>query len=103
MDAACGILSARGGGMSGQFKVGEVLVGQNLIEDTEYNGVECIVIVGPVPHVDLEGMGYEVEWVDRSRSWQYPHTLRRKQPPSGEQRVMDWFKLPAPSKAREVA
>lgn len=97
--------------MSGQFKVGEVLVGQNHIRNTEYNGMECIVTgelkmrrFTYIGYTDLyEEMRYKVQWANGIITSASQFTLRRKQPPAGEQSIMDMFKRPAPRKSKEAA
>jgi hypothetical protein len=92
--------------MSGQFKVGEVLVGQNCRRLPQYNGMDCVVRAGLARMQTqhrftgeiIEGYFYMVVWSDGWESPARPDQLRRKQPPAGEQSVLDMFKLPAPSK-----
>lgn len=101
--------TARGDTMSGQFKVGEVLVGQNHIFDTSLNGMECTVVEGLEMRTSFatgvgleEGMAYVVEWAD-GRVWDCdPRNLRRKQPPTGEESILRMFTAPAPREVEAV-
>lgn len=93
--------------MSTQFKVGEVLVGQNFVNRIQRNGQECIVIEGlfVTDHWDditgekhgPEPM-YRVEWPDGDQVLVRPRNLRRKHPPYGEQSILRMFTQPMPQK-----
>lgn len=84
------------------FKVGEVCVGINFIFDTQYNGVECVIVAPARPMTSINQASkivssdakYEVKWNDGKLDFVRPRNLRRKQPPAGEQSIMDMFKLP---------
>lgn len=98
--------------MSGNFKVGEVLVGQNFLVNTECNGQECVVIRGLAPSInrswntgdflDISNV-YEVQWSDGDICVVAPRNLRRKRPPVGEKFVMDMFKVSPPKRQKEPA
>lgn len=91
--------------MSGQFKVGEVLVGQNFIHMPSYNGMECVVLAGlqmrrgfgMATREPLFGQMYRVQWANGYISSQFPRNLRRKQSPAGEESILRMFTAPAPS------
>lgn len=77
--------------MSGQFKIGEIVVGQNFTVTTKYNGMEAEIIGGlefrraRTSHGKLErGSMYRVQWADGKITSQFPHELRRKKPPKRE-------------------
>lgn len=92
--------------MKGQFKVGEVLVGQNYTIRTSRNGMECEVIAPLMLrqwHFDGEvpagsGFVYEVRWADGHVNAAFPKNLRRKQPPAGEQSILRMLTQPMPKK-----
>jgi hypothetical protein len=84
--------------MSEQFKVGEIVIGQNHVYHTHHNGMEAEIIgalemrrcirLGGVVEMKL---AYEVRWADGDVLFQVPHTLRRKQPPKREiDTVVSW-------------
>lgn len=87
------------------FKVGEVLVGQNITKMPQYNGAECVVIEGLKKrrHYCGEVFSYKVQWADGFIICVWPGHLRRKQPPAGEQSILDMFKLPVPKRIGEPA
>jgi hypothetical protein len=72
------------------FKVGDLCVGQNLVNEIEYNGVDCVIIEGlhfSAFHSEISGVrgnawGYMVRWADGDETFQQPHELRLKRPPS---------------------
>jgi hypothetical protein len=96
--------------MSGQFKVGEVLVGQNHVKGIDRNGMECTVLGALSQRVchhesvdeSYIAMRYHVVWADGMETHAAQNKLRRKQPPAGEQSVLDMFKLPAPREVEVV-
>lgn len=87
--------------MSEQFKVGEVLVGQNHVVHTDRNGMQCEVLgelrmrtgrsaaLGGALKTSLQ---YLVQWAD-GRVWNAaPQYLRRRKPPvadSGERMIAE--------------
>lgn len=94
--------------MKGQFKVGEVCIGQNFLPPLEYNGMECVIVealavvdcycavTGDVLPAEPR---YCVQW-SNGKVWAVkPMYLRRKQPPAGEQSILRMFTAPSP---REV-
>lgn len=93
------------------FKVGEVLVGHSFIFDTRYNGVECVVLQ-PAERVQSKhytsgimssDAKHLVKWADGQVNYVRPRNLRRKQPPAGEQFILDMFKLLQPKRIGEPA
>jgi hypothetical protein len=87
--------------MSEQFKVGEVVIGQNFVFSTHRNGMEAEIIGGLSERegwdeVTLEYYAstcYEVLWADGRITIQEPHYLRRRKPPTtGEESVLALFK-----------
>lgn len=97
--------------MEGQFKVGEVLVGQHFVRDTYRNGQECTVIgklkirswYMPKTGEIRSGVTYFVRWSDGHENCAWPEKLRRKQPPSGEQSILAMFKVSPPKRIGEPA
>jgi hypothetical protein len=87
--------------MSEQFKVNEIVIGQNFIVDTQFNGMEAIIIGGlemrPWSYEDTgesgESLAYEVEWENGEVTVQEPFTLRRKPPTTGEASVLALFRV----------
>lgn len=80
------------------FKVGEILVGQNHIINTEKNGMECEVIGDLVMRTGYPGglnlppetkLQYLVRWANGQEWNACPQYLRRRKPPTtGEQSIM---------------
>lgn len=97
--------------MSGNFKVGEVLVGQNHIFEKHRNGMECTVIgslkkcsgffrgSGKVEFFD----GYQVHWANGDVTNSKQKYLRRKQPPAGEASILNMFVVAPPQRQKETA
>lgn len=84
--------------MSGVFKVGEIVVGQNHVYDTEYNGMEGQIVEGLetrrwVTERGEHGKGfvYVVEWATGERCATEPKNIRRKPPHKREiDTVVSW-------------
>lgn len=83
--------------MSG-FRVGDVVIAQNLVEKPCFNGAEGEVIkvcenwpaVGATTgRKYLLPIAYRVAWRDGSVSAQAPHELRLKRPPSWDKWIYD--------------
>jgi hypothetical protein len=85
--------------MSGQFKVGDICIGQNHVIDTHLNGMECTVVQGVtwgIPLGKREPDHYVlVEWANGEKTASKPFHLRRKPP---KQSTDEW----AESKVREL-
>jgi hypothetical protein len=71
----------------GQFKVGDVCVGQNFEFNIERNGQECEVLRPMGRHAAVvqghrvSGFWWRVRWSDGAETDVRPFNLRRKQPP----------------------
>lgn len=74
------------------FKIGEILIGQNLIFETQCNGMECEIIGGlslrrwenrATKEIGMSPL-YLVRWADGIISAQAPHELRRRKPPPSD-------------------
>lgn len=72
------------------LKVGDICIGQNLVNRPSYNGVECEIIGGlELRNISYHSeepnkfkrVGYAVKWQDGSISSQTIHHLRRKSLP----------------------
>lgn len=95
------------------YKVGEIVIGQNFQNSTHLNGVECQIVKGLDFAFDCYSLAtgrnlgpssfYEVQWPDGSIIPVRPQNLRRKQPPTGEEKVLAFFKAPRPNALKEVA
>lgn len=92
------------------FKVGEVLVGQNHVLMPERNGMECVVVGSLRTSEAKDILGnvtvaarYEVLWVDGRHTLAKPSYLRRKKPPTGEQSILSMFKVSPPKRIGEIA
>lgn len=98
--------------MSGQFKVGEVVVGCNHVIDVGFNGLEA-VITGPLEQHDWQhpdgsfgtDLCYALTWANGLEELATPNHLRRRKPPTtGEQSIMALFLVtPQPSKVAAKA
>lgn len=73
------------------LRIGDICVGQNFINDAEYNGEECTVIdfrpvnaVVPKTGEVRYGFFYIVKWCNGEVSAQERHTLRLKDQPTPE-------------------
>lgn len=94
------------------FKVGEIVVGQNITSQPEYNGMEAEIIGGLEPrrcHRNATGevlgtvMTYAVRWANGLVTAQEPHKLRRRKPPTtGEESIMALLKR-VPHREPELA
>jgi hypothetical protein len=98
--------------MSEQFKLGEVVIGQNFIYATHRNGDECIIIeplrlhdaIGKYTRVISREALYKVRWSDGEEICVAPVCLRRRQPPTtGEHTIMALFLTTPKAKEREHA
>ena len=72
-----------------EFKLGEIVVGQNFVISTHKNGMEG-TIIGPLAKCEAieKGTGrtsthyrYEVEWANGDTTYQRPKYLRKLPPP----------------------
>jgi len=97
--------------MSGQFKVGDICIGQNFIHHTEKNGMECEIIEKLAARLvycrrtgEFEfGEHYGVRWADGEETYQEPSQLRRKQPPiTGEAFIRALFDTPPVERRQPV-
>ena len=78
--------------MRAPFKVGEILIGQNMIMVTRCNGMECEVIGGlemrdwrcEITGDFGQSMTYEVRWADGGVTVQEQNELRRRKPPAAD-------------------
>ncbi|RJF99043.1 hypothetical protein [Noviherbaspirillum saxi] len=82
--------------MSGQFKVGEIAIVQNV--ECELNGTECEVIEVYEPSFELDGIeyAYAVLCIDGKTYSAAQKNLRKKNPPAqfdGELRIMQLFEV----------
>lgn len=88
------------------YQVGKVYIWQNQVGQYAFiNGAECTVIGPEQIYIRKDG-GFAKGWptdmitgqsVDNQTIWRafaQPGDLRPKEPPSGEQSIMDQFKLP---------
>jgi hypothetical protein len=71
---------------AGQFKVGDVCVGQNFARNTDRNGVECEILAldGVRESRGVSGVvgtWWRVQWADGRVSNARTVNLRRKEPP----------------------
>lgn len=75
------------------FKVGEVAIGQNFVNNTKYNGMECTVVsaldlVTTRHHITGEvttAYRYGVKWADGWLTYQESHYLRKRRPPASDE------------------
>ena len=77
--------------MSGQFKVCEIVIGQNFVNIPRRNGMECEIIGGlmirsGINHDGSTGtyMQYRVQWADGTTANVQPYLLRRRRPPASD-------------------
>lgn len=97
--------------MNGNFKVGEVCIGQNFNSYPEYNGMECVITGGlrMVAAKTFTGSKlaadhrYMVQWANGLVSVIRPFYIRRKQPPSGELSILNMFVVAPPQRTKEIA
>lgn len=97
--------------MEGQFKIGEVLVGQNFVICPEFNGCECVVVgalkmregINVATGLLATDLQYAVQWSTGKITNARPYLLRRKQPPAGEQSILAMFKVSRPKRIGEPA
>lgn len=96
--------------MSEQFKVNEVAIGQNFVNRSKYNGVECEIIGGLELHTCIRPNGevhtvmrYLVAWADGVvAAVAHCHLRRRKSPATGEASILALFKG-TPQRQKEPA
>lgn len=83
------------------YPVGTICVGQNLTEESEWNGMEC-VIISPAEYCRLRGartgqiryaVAYEVRWADGDVSWQEHFQLKPKRDYDEDKRAEDRKKV----------
>lgn len=86
--------------MSGPFRLGEVVLGQNFVDFTEHNGEELLVVGGLEYRTvtcltslkTVSGMSYKVQTKYGETFTCGPHQLRRRKPPTtGEESVLALF------------
>jgi hypothetical protein len=84
-----------------KFKVGDVLIGCNLKMKTEYNGMECVVLlVAPgalaigATTGRLVNSDYRVRWADGAISRQCEHELRKRPERGIPKEVREIFEQP---------
>ena len=88
--------------MSRVFRIGDICIGQNFLDDVEYNGMECVVIGGLERREYLDQQAdedpiwsYEIEWETRETSIVAPLCLRLKKPDDDDANtIVSWEELP---------
>lgn len=94
----------------GNFKVGEIILGQNFVHSTEKNGMEGQVVrslsITTSRHIftgviSTEPM-YFISWADGDLYNVRPKNIRRRPAPSGEKSIFEMFSNPNISE-REIA
>ena len=71
--------------MTRMFQVGDICIGQNLVADVSYNGMEC-TIIAPLAVQTWQnddgtlgqGFCYSVEWENGQQGYEFPSSLRLK-------------------------
>lgn len=94
----------------GNFKVGEIVLGQNFVNATEKNGMEGQVVRALTITtsqniftgvISTEPM-YVISWADGCLRNVRPQNLRRRPAPSGEKSIFEMFSKPQ-IRDREIA
>lgn len=79
------------------LKVGTVVIAQNLVRATQYNGMDGVITHTLATRTCRNlrtskrqvHTGYVVRWANGDERHVAPHNIRPKRPPSGEQLILD--------------
>lgn len=83
------------------FKIGEILIGQNHVMTTDRNGMECEIIgalemragrIGGVGPIETS-LAYRVRWADGKEWGAKPVHLRRRKPPAADSHERTYMQM----------